>query len=189
MSRPTRWPLWVLITLIALPVLEVIALVAVGKTIGWVPTLLALLVIAVLGGWLVRREGPRTWRSLRSSVAGEQMVDGVRVSATNRPPLATGEQLSDGAIVLIGAILLLLPGFLTDVLAIICLLPFTRRWPRRLFSEFVRNRARRVMNTARGPVITQVDGGPQQRSQNRTQQGSTGDGPVTPTKILPPGGN
>lgn len=175
MRTRRRWPVWVLLGLVVLPVVEIIVLVGLGKTIGWLPTVLALVAITVLGAVLVRREGPRTWQSLRASVSGG-VVDGVRVNPSTPRP----EQLSDGVIVLIGAILLLLPGFFTDVLAIICLLPATRPLPRRLFAEFVRSRAQRVINTARGQVITQsVD------QQNGPRNGP---GPIAPNRILPPKG-
>ena len=54
-----------------------------------------------------------------------------------------GRRLLDGGLVLVGAALVLLPGFVSDVLGIVCLLPFTRALPRRLLADLVQRRAAR----------------------------------------------
>lgn len=153
-----RWPTWALLLALAVPVLEVVVLIAIGKAIGFWPTVLALVLIAALGGYLIKREGPRTWRSLRAAATGVT-VDGVAVRAT---PAVPTRELSDASLVLIGAILLLLPGFLTDVLGILCLLPFTRPLVRGLLSGLIRRRyetvAARVRGQVRAPVPTSTIG-------------------------------
>lgn len=146
-----RWPLWVLLTLVLTPVVEVAVLIAIGRSVGWWPTLLALIAIAALGAWLVRREGPKTWKSLNEAFRGVDVGDGMSV---RQAPTTPSRELSDGALVLIGALLLLLPGFLTDIAGIVCLLPATRPLPRRLFTEWVRGRAERVASRVSG-----ADGG------------------------------
>jgi UPF0716 protein FxsA len=90
--------------------LAVVVLVASWIGIGW--TLLILLASGVLGALLVRREGARAWRSFQASV-----VEG-------RPP---GRSVLDGVLILLGGLLVLFPGFVSDVLALLCLLPPTRR--------------------------------------------------------------
>lgn len=107
---------WILLALGVIAVAEIALLVWVAGEIGVWWTLLVLVVIAGVGGVLLRREGTRAWASLREAQAEPEGVE---------------RKLSDAALVLVGGLLLMLPGFLTDVLAIICLVPFTRPLARR----------------------------------------------------------
>lgn len=105
----------VALVVLGVPVLEVWALLTAGDWIGLVPTIGLLLATSALGVWLVRREGLRTWRALGETVARGDLP---------------GRELLDGALVLVGGSLLMLPGFVTDVVGLVCLLPFTRALPR-----------------------------------------------------------
>jgi UPF0716 protein FxsA len=118
MASPRRgWVVWLVVGLvIALPIGEVAVLIATGRLIGAWPTIGLMLVTSLLGAWLAQREGRRTWTALR------------RAFAENRMP--TGE-LADAVLVMVGGLFLMLPGFISDVIGLICLLPFTRpvgRW-------------------------------------------------------------
>lgn len=124
-QRRPRWLTFVLLGLVAAPVIEIAVLVAVGKTIGLGWTILALLVLTVLGTWLMRREGSRTWKALREA------------SQTGRMP---SREIADGALVLIGGAFLLLPGFVSDVIGLFFVLPVTRVFARRLLEAFVASR-------------------------------------------------
>lgn len=106
----------VLLGLVALVVAEIWLLVLAGSKLGVLPTLLILVAVAALGGWLLRREGPRAWASLADAQAHPDEV---------------GARLTDAALVLVGGILLMLPGFITDVVGLLCLLPATRGLARR----------------------------------------------------------
>ena len=121
MSAPERrrWGRGRLIAvgLLLVPLVELVLLIVVGRTIGAGWTLLALLAFSVLGIVLLRREGPAAWRRLREAVH------------EGRSP---SRELTDAALVVVGAALLVFPGFLTDVLGLLCLLPPTRPLPRRL---------------------------------------------------------
>lgn len=106
-------------------ILLTIGLLAVGEIwlLGWVGGqigvgwLLAILVLeAALGGWLMRLEGAKALRSLADA---------------RTHPDAVGERVTDAALVLVGGVLLVLPGFLSDAIGLICLLPFTRGLARR----------------------------------------------------------
>lgn len=143
-----RWPRWLLAALLVLPVLEVVVLVAVAQQIGVLPTMLVLLVGTLVGAALLVREAPRSWRSLREAlgVGTPVVVDGSTVvPARARPADAprVGRQIVDGSLVLVGAALILLPGLLTDLAGIACLLPITRALPRRLLLDLVERRAAR----------------------------------------------
>lgn len=109
-------PLIVLLALIVVPIAEIYVIVQVGQEIGVGPTILLLLADALLGSWLIRREGRRAWLALRQ-----------RVNEGGLP----AKELADGALILIGGTLLLTPGFLTDILGFFLVLPFTRPLARR----------------------------------------------------------
>ena len=117
-------PVLVLV-LIVLPILEVWLLVQVGQEIGALPTILILIAEAVLGGLLLRHEGRRAWAALNDAFA--------------RGTMPTGE-LADAALVMVGGVLLMVPGFITDVFGLFFLLPFTRPLARRLLGFVVSRR-------------------------------------------------
>lgn len=111
-----RWPLLLVVALLVVPLVEIAAIIAVGRVIGGWPTLFLLLAESALGAWLVRREGARTWRALTTALT------------TGRMP---SRQLADAALVLVGGVLLLTPGFLTDIIGFLVILPTTRPLARR----------------------------------------------------------
>lgn len=116
-SSRRRWGIWLVVGLvIGLPIIEVIVLIATGRLIGAWPTIGLMVATSLLGAWLAQREGRRAWTALRQAFA------------ENRMP--TGE-LADAVLVMVGGLFLMLPGFISDVIGLICLLPFTRplgRW-------------------------------------------------------------
>jgi UPF0716 protein FxsA len=118
-------PLLLLLAFVVVPIVEIWVIVQVGQAIGIVPTLVLLLADAVLGTWLFRREGRRAWTALREAIAAH------RVPA---------KEVADGALVVVGGAFLLTPGFVTDVLGVLCLLPPTRAVLRRALTGLVRAR-------------------------------------------------
>ena len=96
---------------ILVPVAELGVLLFSGQKIGVWPTLILLIVTGLLGSYLAKKQGINTIRKVQ-----EQIQFG-------RVP---GNEILDGLCVLFGGILLLSPGFLTDILGLILLLPFTR---------------------------------------------------------------
>ena len=114
--------------LLVVPLLEVVVIIGVGRVIGGWPTFGLLLAESALGAWLVRREGSRTWLALQDALT------------TGRMP---SRQLSDAALVLVGGVLLLAPGFLTDVVGFLLVIPVTRPVARRLLEAVV---ARRLLS-------------------------------------------
>lgn len=127
-SRHRRWPALLVVLLLVVPLLEVVVIVAVGRAIGGWPTFALLLLESAFGAWLVRREGIRAWRSLQQALT------------TGRMP---SRQLADAALLLVGGALLLAPGFLTDALGFLLVLPFTRPAARALLEAAV---ARRLLS-------------------------------------------
>lgn len=96
---------------VLLPLLEIYVIVQVGQVIGAWWTILLLVADSLFGAWLLKHEGGRAWRNLRDS-----LQDG-RVPST---------EIADGGLILVGGTLMLAPGFITDVLGILLILPLTR---------------------------------------------------------------
>lgn len=117
-----------LVLLVAVPVAEIYLLVQVGHRIGAPLTVLLLVVEALVGAWLVRREGRRAWRALDGAFRGGRVPTG---------------ELADAGLVLAGGVLLVLPGLLTDVIGLFFLIPFTRPLARRFVGFFVARRLSR----------------------------------------------
>lgn len=126
-----------LVVFILVPLLEIYVISQVGHLIGLPLTLGVLLVVSILGAVVVKREGVRAWRNVRS--------------ATTRGRMPAREMV-DGALVLVGGVLLLTPGFLTDALGFLLVLPATRPIARRLLTSLALGRltpAGRFLGTAR----------------------------------------
>jgi UPF0716 protein FxsA len=121
--------LLLIVLLVVLPISEVWLLIEVGRHIGLLPTVGILVAEAVLGGWLMRREGARAWRALESTFREGRMPTG---------------ELADAALVLVGGVLLMLPGFITDVFGFLFLLPLTRPIARHLLGFLVARRLNRM---------------------------------------------
>ena len=125
-GRRRNW-LWTVLAvlLLVVPLLEVLVIIAVGRAIGGWPTFFLLLAESAFGAWLVRHEGGRAWQSLQTALN------------TGRMP---SRQLADAALVLVGGVLLLTPGFLTDIVGFFLGLPFTRPAARRALEAVVARR-------------------------------------------------
>ena len=139
------------IAFILIPLAELAVLIAVGDVIGLVPTLVLLLVVSVAGAWLAKREGLAAWRRFQFALADGRM-----------PTV----EVADGAMILLAGALLLTPGFLSDVVGILLLLPPTRALARRLAPRLAERRLRRggrrvviVDGTSRPAGSTQVTWG------------------------------
>ena len=100
--------MFALLLLIVWPVAELFVAIKVADAIGVLLTVILLLVSWPVGMWLTKAEGRAAWRRLSDAVAA------------GRPP---GREVIDGALVLAGGILLIVPGFITDVLGLALLAP------------------------------------------------------------------
>lgn len=111
--------------LLALVIVELAVIILVGRQIGVLWTLLGLAAMSALGLWLLRREGARAWRALRTTARAGEMPS---------------RQLADGILVLIGGVLLILPGFVSDLVGIFLVLPVTRPLARPLLEAAISRR-------------------------------------------------
>ncbi len=149
------------VVFIVVPVIEIAVIIEVGHLIGPLWTVGLLLTSAVVGSWLLRREGRRAWHALQEALGQARIPT---------------REVADGALVIFGAALMVAPGFLTDLAGMLCLLPPTRAILRRLLTTAamrrllvragegqpvrVRKRAGRPDPPARppGPGPTVIDG-------------------------------
>ena len=96
-----------------IPLLEIYFLIQVGGIIGALPTIILVVLTAVIGAFLLKQQGVATLGRFQSSMAQGQM-----------PATA----LLEGVMLIIGGVLLMTPGFFTDAIGFACLLPFSRQW-------------------------------------------------------------
>jgi len=135
---------------LVVPLIEVALFISVGGAIGIVPTILLCIASAVLGATIVRHQGLQTLGRLQARL--------------RQGELPTAE-LAEGAAILAAGLLLITPGFFTDAIGFVLLIPPARRrvidWLGRRFSgEAQRFYARRTNNPyaedSRGPVVIDV---------------------------------
>ncbi|GAA4712065.1 FxsA family protein [Brevibacillus fulvus] len=113
----------ILVTLfIVLPLIEIAGLFFIGSKIGGWTTVGLVLLTGILGAWLAKREGLQVLRLVQLQLSRGQMPT---------------DALIDGLLVLIGGILLLAPGFITDLLGIVLLIPYTRGIIRYLLKKWL----------------------------------------------------
>jgi UPF0716 protein FxsA len=130
---------------IAVPIAELAILIQVGQAIGVWWTIVLLVADAVLGSLLARSQGRATWRRFNAALQA------------GRPP---AREVLDGALVLFGGALLLTPGFLSDILGLLLLLPPTRALFRALLVRRFLDRMIASMAAPRGM------GGPRGRARH-----------------------
>ena len=108
--RPAIFPSLTVIFLLV-PIIEIYLLIQVGGLIGVMPTIALVILTAFIGAVLLRVQGLQTYRRFY------QALGQGRVPTT---------EILEGIALLVGGALLLTPGFFTDVIGFICLLPFSR---------------------------------------------------------------
>lgn len=106
----------VLLILLVATLVELVVLIAVGDAIGVLPTIGLLILASLVGAVLLRREGTRTLVAFNEALR------------TRRPP---HRELLDGMLIAAAAVFIVLPGFVSDVLGLLLLLPPTRALVRR----------------------------------------------------------
>ena len=116
------WRLFFLFTVT--PVVELALLIRVGQSLGILPTIAIVVATGAAGALLARSQGMLALRRLLNAVPGGAFP---------------GEEIFDGVLILMGGLLLLTPGFLTDFIGFAALLPGTRG----VLKEIVRRQVRR----------------------------------------------
>jgi UPF0716 protein FxsA len=117
-----------LLLFIAVPAAELYVLISIGGAIGVLPTIALVFLTALAGATLARMQGLSTMLRVRESLDQGFMP---------------AEELLDGLIILIAGMGLLMPGFLSDVVGLLMLLPGPRnifkRWLRKKFDQWRQN--------------------------------------------------
>lgn len=127
------------------PLIELAMLLAIGRQVGVLSTVLLVLGTGILGAWLARREGVRTFARVREEFAAGRLPT---------------DALLDGLLILVAGAVLLTPGLLTDVAGFSLLVPAGRRVVRRALAA----RWRRSLEQRQGMVIIEPpDGGSEAR--------------------------
>lgn len=127
--------LLLLLVFITVPIAELYVILQVGDAIGAVPTILILAADSVLGSVLLRTQGRSVWRRFNETMAGGKLPH---------------RELQDGVAVIFGGAFLITPGFLTDVVGLLLLLPPSREVIRRLV---IRQISRRMSRRASGSTV------------------------------------
>ncbi|RSL32964.1 membrane protein FxsA [Salibacterium salarium] len=102
---------WIVLLLIIVPALEIGVLILSGNTIGIWPTILLIILTGLLGAWLAKREGLETIRTAQLQMQNGEVPNSLVI---------------DGICILIGGTVLLTPGFITDTIGFLLLIPYTR---------------------------------------------------------------
>jgi UPF0716 protein FxsA len=128
-----------LLLLVALPIAELAVLVQVASATSVLDTIGLLILVSIVGVWLAKREGLGVIARMRDT------------QARGEPP---SRELADGALILLAAGLLVLPGFISDAVGILLLLPPVRAGVRTLLLRRLRNSSNVVMVGGRGRGAT-----------------------------------
>lgn len=119
---------WLILLFIVVPLLEVVFFIVSGNTIGIWPTILLIVLTGVVGIWLAKKEGTQVLMTARLKIQNGEVPQGI---------------VLDGICILGGGILLIIPGFITDVLGFLLLLPSSRK----LFKRGLENLFRYMIKT------------------------------------------
>src|SRR5690606_8353763 len=117
-----------LLLFLLFPLIELGVMIKIGSAIGVLPTLLLLVVGVVCGGLLVRVAGFATALRARERLARGELPE---------------EEMLEGLLLALAGGLLLLPGFISDAIGLVLLLPFTRRWVARKVRQRAQEQALR----------------------------------------------
>ena len=118
---------WLLLMLLIVPLIELFIIIWASAYIGLWSMIGLIILTGCIGATLARRQGLETVRRAQISMQNGQLP---------------GEALIDGICILIGGLGLLMPGFITDIIGFILLLPFTRplfkNWLKAIFQNMMK---------------------------------------------------
>ena len=142
------FPIFVVVTLA-----EVYVLVSVGQAIGGLSTVLLVIITAFIGSSLLKQQG---WSTMAK--AQQSMSEG-------RTPAI---EMMEGVVILVSGILLLTPGFLTDVLGLLGLMPWSRSY---FINHFLEKNAERVFKQRNSVFINRTKGSETKSNKDDTIEG------------------
>ncbi len=130
---------------VVLPIAELAVIVQVAGGLGVLETIVLLLAVSAVGGWLCKREGLGVLRRIQASLDQHRLPT---------------RELADGGLIRFAGALLMTPGFLTDILGLLLLLPPTRAMFRAALLGVLARRARITVVSGRGARWGPGPGGP-----------------------------
>ena len=142
------FPIFVVVTLA-----EIYVLVSVGQAIGGLSTVLLVVITAFIGSSLLRQQG---WSTMAK--AQQSMAEG-------RTPAM---EMLEGVVILVSGILLLTPGFLTDGLGLLGLMPWSRHY---FINHFLEKNAERVFRSRNSVFIHRSDSTETKNKKDETIEG------------------
>lgn len=113
---------WLLIAFILLPIAEIALLLYSGSELGIFPTILLIIITGIGGAYLAKRQGLKAWKDLRS-----------RMSTMETP----GNAIIDSVCIFFGGILLIMPGFITDIAGVLLMFKGPRKLLRPLIVAWI----------------------------------------------------
>lgn len=111
-----------LVLFIVVPAIELWGLISIGKVIGGWNTVALVILTGAVGAWLAKQQGLQVLRTVQFQLSRGQMPT---------------ETLMDGALVLAGGVMLMSPGFISDVIGLLFLIPYTRLIVRHLLKRWL----------------------------------------------------
>jgi UPF0716 protein FxsA len=129
---------------IVIPIAELAVIIKVGSYLGVWPTIALLIAISVGGAWLVKWQGIFTLGRIQTELAAGRLP---------------ARHLVDGALIILAGALMLTPGFLTDIVGILLLIPPTRIAVRSAVMRRFRGRVRAYVPGRPGPRQSGGTGG------------------------------
>lgn len=121
-----------LLLLILFPAVEISLFLISSNIIGILPTMLFIVLTSALGAYFARKQGIEAFQKVQRDLQYGKMP---------------GATIVDGFCILIGGLLLLIPGFLSDLIGAVLLIPMTRKRIKPLFERWLRNMSNRKRYT------------------------------------------
>ena len=116
---------YILLPLILIPAIEIVLLLFAGKALGVTSTFLLIIVTGVLGAYIAKRQGLEVMKKVQREMQRGEMP---------------GDSMLDGLCIFIAGVFLVLPGFISDFLGILLLIPFIRNKLKLFLYHFLRRR-------------------------------------------------
>lgn len=111
---------WLLFAFIVLPTIELVLMIYSGQLIGFFPTVSLILLTSIFGAYFAKRQGMKAWLDLKNRMASME---------------TPGDALIDSFCIFIAGVLLIMPGFITDLIGVLLLF----RWTRNKLRPFIQN--------------------------------------------------
>jgi UPF0716 protein FxsA len=137
-------PAFLVLAFVIVPLIELMVILQIGQLVGPWWTIALLVAFSIAGALLLRHEGRRSWRAFRTALE------------EGRWP---GDEVTQGALVIVGGTLLLTPGFFTDGLGLLMLIPLTRAGLSRVIRARITPGSVKLFGAARSGARRRKDDG------------------------------